>query len=984
MEWQNFSVSLAQGIDTKTDPKQVQADYLVVSNAVYNELNQLNPRAGFTALTATTYVGGTITSGLGLGSLGNALLEYDGTLTYSRTTDLTTWSVTGQKTAITATQAGIGSSSSPYFQSIDCAKASNGLELYVWIDRQILPGLTLAGVSNYSVYDPDRNMVVTSGALPFGNQCIRAECVGPFFFIITADGTNIKIYKQAIATPNFSTASPTTVAANAAIQIDTCVGDLDIYILANTVYGVLISNLSVISTAASTYGQAPASAIAYDFVKGNVWTVKGVAGSGANSAVVFDQNLTVLAGPTTISTGGFFTDATFGPMAASCSGGLCYAVGQKTIKAVIYFTLSVSGATITSTHTFLNSNGQVYSKPIIKADGYTYCLVAYMSASAWDTTTPPALALNPIQPTTFLIKFIAANGTTITPLVASRSLGLETGMSYTVVATAGPVYTQTFWPCAPLLTVDNVNYFFPNQVTTNTVIGKIFPNQLVPNATITRTAFQFGVTLRTTPLAKNSLTTGGYVSNYDTNIEDENNFHLFPELTYVSQGGGGTTVPNGVYGYSSVYSWIDSLGQIHRSAPSPEITVTVSGGPNTVTLSYEALFFTDKTNVQIELYRTQTNGSTLFYLYSLPELTNTTLFDSAPAPQTLQLYTNGEEVENIAPPPTSYITTFKNRTMLISSENPLVLWYSKQVIPGTPVEFSDLFTMNVDQTGGAMTALATIDDKLVIFKQTALFYITGTGPAPSGANNDFSYPQFIPSDSGVTEPDSVVSYPEGVFFKGLKGIYMLERSLNVSYIGAPVEAYNQYTITSSKVDVNLQIVRFTLSNATSLAYDYYVKKWSIDLNISAVASTQAGNVYYYLQSNGVVQQQTPGTYSDNGSVIPLSLTSGWLSFARIQGFQRVKNILLLGKLFSNCTVTASFAYDFNPTITQTTTIINSTGALDNWQWRVFLNRQKCEAIQLTITVTPTTPGQALALSNIGMEIGIKSGMNKLPAAVSTT
>ena len=83
---------------------------------------------------------------------------------------------------------------------------------------------------------------------------------------------------------------------------------------------------------------------------------------------------------------------------------------------------------------------------------------------------------------------------------------------------------------------------------------------------------------------------------------------------------------------------------------------------------------------------------------------------------------------------------------------------------------SAFFTENVDATGGAVVTGAQMDGNLVLLKAGAIGYITGSGPAPSGANNDFTDWQPIagsdvgndtPGFRGPDAPGSDVSVCQG-------------------------------------------------------------------------------------------------------------------------------------------------------------------------------------------------------------------------------
>ena len=164
--------------------------------------------------------------------------------------------------------------------------------------------------------------------------------------------------------------------------------------------------------------------------------------------------------------------------------------------------------------------------------------------------------------------------------------------------------------------------------------------------------------------------------------------------------------------------------------------------------------------------------------------------------------------------------------MLFRSDAPNDLMYSKMVYPGQPVEFNDALRMPIDPVGGKITALASMDEKLIVFEEDATFFIAGTGPNNLGQQNDFTTPERISTDVGCVDPKSVVLTPDGLMFKSRKGIYLLSRQLSVSYIGAAVEAYNGLNFTSAKVVGELNQVRFTTSDGDCLVYNYVYKFWA--------------------------------------------------------------------------------------------------------------------------------------------------------------
>jgi hypothetical protein len=304
----------------------------------------------------------------------------------------------------------------------------------------------------------------------------------------------------------------------------------------------------------------------------------------------------------------------------------------------------------------------------------------------------------------------------------------------------------------------------------------------------------------------------------------------------------------------------------------------------------------------------------------------------------------------------------------------------------------------VDPRGGFITSIATIDDKLLVFKNSQIFYIVGQGPTNTGLNNDLSDAILITTDAGCIDPRSVVGSPVGILFKSRKGIYLIDRSLAVVYIGAAVEAYNSDNITSATLSADVNQVRFTLESGVTLVYDYFVQQWGVFTNSHAVDSLIWNGSTMLLRADGKVLEETSGVYTDDGQPIHLKLATSWFSFAQVQGFQRVRRAELLGAWKSPHQLKISVCYDFDDTVVQEV-LVNSTtpttfggaspygagsygGQFQLYQWRIDLARQKCQAVKFIIEDLPsvTGSGEGLSLSSLAFEVGAKQGLNKVPAS----
>jgi hypothetical protein len=417
---------------------------------------------------------------------------------------------------------------------------------------------------------------------------------------------------------------------------------------------------------------------------------------------------------------------------------------------------------------------------------------------------------------------------------------------------------------------------------------------------------------------------------------------------------------------------------------------------------------TNKNNISLVLYRTKVNGSIYFRTTSvvIPIINNKQQFQTVikisdsdgEIEANEQLYTSGGEVENIAPPAFDSVQFYKNRIMGVRKDNKSEIWYSKQVIPGYGLEFNDSFVLNVNAPGGDVTATAVLDEKFITYKGDEAYYMLGEGPNPMGLQNDFTPFQLINSDKAGCkkgEEASVVNIPEGVMVKTNKGIYLLNRSMGFDYIGDAVEDFNQFTIISSRVMKTVHQVRFGLSNGQFMTYDYYHKQWSTHEgqgdSLSQNDAENINGVYHFLSSSGILKKETTA-FADSRTVsgvqtpsyIPMSLDTGWFSFAGIEAFQRVYKAILLGDYKSNHNLVMQVYYDFDENYFDTIPINNINPALAIYAYRLHMPRQKCTSIRYKIIESQylTTIGEGLTISSISFEVGVKKGLNKIRASQS--
>lgn len=537
---------------------------------------------------------------------------------------------------------------------------------------------------------------------------------------------------------------------------------------------------------------------------------------------------------------------------------------------------------------------------------------------------------------------------------------------------------------------------------------------------------------------------GGVKKIYDGVSCVEDNFLLFPE-NYL---GNGCTVALGTspagslswngtnpsqYEWLVVYEWTDNYGQVQRSAPSIAIAATTSASGQSATLVGPTLRVTEKvqarSSVIVSIYRTQANLP-IFYKVTNDSspLVNDPTVDSWTFVDTLSddaiaanenLYT-GSQLPNIAPPPCSLISLYQQRLMLNSTEDPDVLWYSQNKFEQDQystiaLDFNSSFVEGVDSRyGNQITAVGLLDNNLAIFKERSVFLLQGDGPNALDTSGQFNDAILLVSDTGCTNQNSLVfvtqtpTSPGGLLFKSPKGIYLLGRDQSLTYVGAPVERFNDLTISAANLLAATNEIVFTTEEGTALVFNYFFGTWTTWATLPAVdACVWEGALCLLTETGAVMMQDTTGTvFADthpDGIVYPVALTirTPFIKLSGMQGYQSIFGCYLLGTLQAPHILECSVAYDYNPG-TQGEVLINSSiagagrwgglpiwgskgawgnGALfSNYQFQIAVNNPRCQSIQFTFRDVQPEPSRAFSLNGLALEVLALSGAARLPKA----
>lgn len=436
----------------------------------------------------------------------------------------------------------------------------------------------------------------------------------------------------------------------------------------------------------------------------------------------------------------------------------------------------------------------------------------------------------------------------------------------------------------------------------------------------------------------------------------EQGFHMGPEHITTSVGSGGS-IASGTFVYIVWYEWTDDLGEIHRGPTSIGTEVVTGGASKKVTLTLPTLRVTRKENVHICVARSlDGDTSSMFRVSSLDPTTegadngyiaNDTTVDTVTFVDAMSdadialeepLYTIGGILSNDPAPLGSHVAVGKNRLFFTDAQAGSVVRFSKRIATGFGAECAPEFAHDIDPLGGDITALATMDDVVYVFKASAIFAFNGDGPFENGESTGgglvagFSSSQIITSDVGCTDPSSIVLTPQGLMFKSAKGIRLLSRSREIVPVGDPVEAYNNQAVRRATVMPDRTAVLFLTDSGSSLYYDYQFGQWSTFTNHEGYDACVVDNSYYYLRTNDVVYQETIGQHADAGRRITLRFETAWLHLhEHLQGFQRFWKLILLGTWVSPHQLAVSHRMNYDEAWTAPY-YLDATGDTDSTGW----------------------------------------------------
>lgn len=1024
LQKQSVEISFHKGLDTKTDPFRLSiGNFVSLNNSIFDTLGRLTKRNGFGQITTLTTAASFLTTF-------NGNLTAIGTTLQAFAAGTNSWIPAGTIAPMQLGVLPLIRNSLNQTQS-DTAISSNNLICTVYTETD---GSTVT--YKYAVADATTGQnvlppAVIASAATYGTPKVFA--LGTYFIIVYINhpaAYNLKyisINIQTLAVSSAATVS-TSVDPAATCNFDGVVysGSLFLAWSGASGSGIKCASLSSTLTLSSVVNPdashvATLMSVCADTTNAIIWvTYYDLATTSGYTLALSPTSLaTVLAAQQIISSGTILNItswASAGTNTAYYEVSTAYTFGGAT-NLITKITCTQAGV-VGSPANVVRSVG--LGSKAFSVSSTVYFLATYSSS---------------YQSTYFLIN--ASTSVQAAPIVVAK-LAYANGGGYLVtglpsIAVSGTTAYISYL-FKDLIQAANKNTNVPSGTQINGIYTQTGINLVSFNFTTTNFA--------AIETAASLQMTGGFMWQYDGYVPVEQNFFLYPDSVTVTTSTSGGSLKDQTYYYIATYEWCDNQGLIHRSAISIPVKQATTGGDtstNTIKIPTLRLTYKVANKVKVVLYRWSTAQQTYYQVTSISVPTmNSTTADIVTITDTFAdatilgnniLYTNGGVVENTNAPSANAMTTFDTRLWQIDAEDSNLLRFSKQIIENVPVEMSQVFTLFVPSntpgkgTTGPMKCIFEMDEKLIIWKKNSVFYINGIGPDNTGANSQYSDPIFITSPVGCDNPNSIVLTPHGLIFQSANGWWLLNRSLQCSYIGAEVEAYNGATTLSALSIPGTNRVVFELDSGVKLTYDYYVGQWSTWIGAAGISAVIYQDLLTYMSASTVVVppsgasytlpsqvfQETPGAYLDGSVPVCMSFKTGWVNLAGLQGYKRFYWMEMLGSYISPHKLAIGIAYDFASPVVQSAGVSpdnytppwggdalwsdstyyggNSSGEVE--QWQINVARQTCQSFQISFqeyfdASIGAPAGEGLSLSSLQLTVGMIKGFPRnIPASRRT-
>lgn len=528
-----------------------------------------------------------------------------------------------------------------------------------------------------------------------------------------------------------------------------------------------------------------------------------------------------------------------------------------------------------------------------------------------------------------------------------------------------------------------------------------------------------------------SSISGGVLSVYDGQSASEYCFVDQPSI--FTDAGTGTTNSRS---FVAVYEFKDRLGLSHFSKTSLVATVETDDSsvdievtcPTVTNHTMKDITSTssDGTGIVVHLYASEVGGTqyNLVETKSIEE-TYVTFTVSMTASYTAnaafyrQPGTQGTSLDRHSALAASHVVRHKDRIFYSRGSN---VYYSSFFVDGEAPWFHPAFQFFVPTGIGDITALASMDGILVIFKRNSIFVVDGDGPPENGGNGtEFSPPRQVMTEFGCIDARSLVYTPKGLMYRSARGIELLDRSLQVAnFFGErvfrTVDAYpfmggSTFDRKTGRAMWAIGATEGTYSgqlsasgNGATVVYEVTSDTWTVykyrtnnaygksiqDLAYVPVKIGYADTVLdkLMLGDGTSLLYESEVKYDTIGNTdyfIPMVLETGYIKSPSKQDRIRIGSLLIAGIRKDAFALNVGYAADYAQSYTSCSSFANSvTSGLSFTQLESHPPKELVQSMSFQISTAD--PGVALSdgkqidIFGLSVKVGLKGGGAKIAAA----
>lgn len=379
----------------------------------------------------------------------------------------------------------------------------------------------------------------------------------------------------------------------------------------------------------------------------------------------------------------------------------------------------------------------------------------------------------------------------------------------------------------------------------------------------------------------------------------------FRPTTNISAGASGPTAGQ-AYQYVGSIDYPDEGGNVWRSArsvASAAVTPTAGNRQIDVTWRLPTLEHASRPRTA-RLWRTFGNGdlanAKLVYQTTILSGVTTHTVTFADTVSDATLATSNSLPIGLAAsitPAFNHVAFFDGRMWGAERDYPRRLRFTQVNQTGISPEYPVEFFVDIDDEEGDITGLSALDDKLIVYKNSAVYFIPQGGPALDGSGATYAATK-ISSDVGCELGTPTISIgSESWFFH--QGMYKIDRSLHIEFVGEGIDAYfNQPLINSREPALSLTYNRThdemrLLTSSYRFVYDRVHSCWIRDTGaLAGTLYTQSvadlGDMFF--RTNGQVwwdyDEDNFGGTEPTGTIRGI-IRSPWIRAAQPEGYFRI-------------------------------------------------------------------------------------------------